>query len=133
MHEVKVSVAAANLKAEAFARAMAGGQVGLYMGPKPATADASLGSAVLLARGVFGEPAFAAASKGMVVANITSDASARAAGKPNFYRLLSKAGVPMGDGTVGPEGSGSDMEMKTDYVVQFAEVRFAFKHQERME
>jgi hypothetical protein len=134
-HEIKVSVAAVNAKADAWAAAMVSGKIRLYQGTKPATADADLGTAVLLAEGTMGDPAFGFAANGLVIANaITKDSDADATGTAQFYRLFKDDGsTPMGDGTCGVTGSGSDLEMATVNIVQHGEVTFpSFTHQESL-
>jgi hypothetical protein len=134
-HEIKVSIAAANAKADAWATAMVSGKIRVYQGTKPATADTSLGAAVLLAEGTMGNPAFGSASNGLLTANaITKDSDADATGTAQFYRLFKADGTtPMGDGTCGVTGSGSDLEMPTVSIVIHGEVTFpTFTHQESL-
>jgi len=134
-HEIKVSTEAANVKAVAWATAMVSGKIRVYQGTKPATANATLGAAVLLAEGTLGNPAFGAAVDGLVEANaITKDSDADATGTAQFYRLFKADGItPMGDGTCGVTGSGSDLEMPTVSIVENGEVTFPiFLHQESL-
>ncbi len=134
-HEIKVSIAAANAKAAAWAALLNGGEIRIYEGTKPANADASLGAAVLLAKGVFGNPAFGNPLDGLVTANaITKDSDAPATGTAQFYRLLqSNQTTPVGDGTCGVTGGGFDLEMATVSIVQHGEVTFpTMTHQESL-
>ena len=134
-HEIKVSIAAANAKAGAWATAMNSGKIRVYQGTKPATADTTLGAALLLAEGTMGSPAFGSASSGLVTAEaITKDSDADQTGTAQFYRLFKADGTtPMGDGTCGVTGSSSDLEMPTVSIVQHGEVTFpSFTHQESL-
>lgn len=134
-HDIKVSTAAANAKADAFGAALNGGAIRIYEGTKPASANASLGAATLLAELTFGAPAFGAAVDGLIIANpITKDSDANATGAAQFYRLFASDGTtPMGDGTCGVTGSGSDLEMPTTSISQHGEVTCAgFAHQEAL-
>jgi len=134
-HEIKVSTTAASAKADAWGAAMNSGKIRLYQGTKPATADTSLGAAVQLAEGTFGNPAFVAASNGLITANaIAKEIDADVTGTAQFYRLFKADGATaMGDGTCGITGSGCDLEMPTVSIVQHGEVLFpTFTHQEAL-
>jgi hypothetical protein len=134
-HNIKVSTAAANAKAEAWGTAMNSGKIRVYQGTQPATANTTLGAAVLLAEGTMGAAAFGTATDGLITANaITKDSSADQTGTAQFYRLFKSDGTtPMGDGTCGVTGSGSDLEMPTVSIVQYGEVTFpTFTHQESL-
>jgi len=134
-HEIKVSTQAANLKADAFGVAMNAGLIRVYQGVKPATGNAALGAAVLLGELNFGNPAFGAAVNGLATANaITKDSSADNTGTAQFYRLFQSDGTtPMGDGTCGITGSGSDLEMPNTSITQFGEITCTgFTHQESL-
>jgi hypothetical protein len=134
-HDIKVSTEAANVKANAFATAMNGGVIRIYEGAKPATANTALGAQVLLGELTFGNPAFGAAANGLITANaITKDSSADNSGNAQFYRLFKSDGTtPMGDGTCGVTGSGSDLEMPNVAITQFGEITCTgFTHQESL-
>jgi len=134
-HEIKVSTQAANLKADAWGTALNAGLIRVYQGVKPATGNAALGAAVLLGELTFGNPAFGAAVAGLLTANaITKDASADNNGTAQFYRLFQSDGTtPMGDGTCGLTGSGSDLEMPNVAITQFGEITCTgFTHQESL-
>lgn len=134
-HNIKVSTAAANLKANAWAAGMNSGYIRIYQGTQPATANTSLGAATLLAELTMGSTAFGAAVDGLLTANaITKDSSANNTGTAQFYRLFQSDGTtPMGDGTCGASGSGSDLELSSTSIVQFGEVTCtSFTHQESL-
>lgn len=134
-HEIKVSTQAANLKADAWATAMNAGLIRIYQGAKPATANAALGGALLLGELTFGNPAFGAAVAGLITANaITKDAAADNNGTAQFYRLFKSDGItPMGDGTCGLTGSGSDLEMPNVAITAGGEITCnGFTHQESL-
>ena len=135
MHEIKVSTQAASLKADAYGTALNAGLIRIYQGAKPATANAALGGALLLGELTFANPAFGAAVAGLITANaITKDASADNTGTAQFYRLFQSDGItPMGDGTCGVTGSGSDLEMPNVAITQFGEITCTgFTHQESL-
>jgi hypothetical protein len=135
MHEIKVSTQAASLKADAFGTALNGGFIEVYQGVKPATANAALGGALLLGVLTFGNPAFGAAVAGLITANaITKDAAADNTGTAQFYRLFQSDGTtPMGDGTCGLTGSGSDLEMPNTSITAGGEITCTgFTHQESL-
>ena len=134
-HEIKVSTEAANIKADAWATAMNAGVIRIYQGAKPATGNAALGAAVLLGELTFGNPAFGAAVAGLLTANaITKDSSADNSGTAQFYRLFQSDGTtPMGDGTCGLTGSGSDLEMPNTSITASGEITCTgFTHQESL-
>jgi len=91
---------------EAVAALANGGSLRIYSGTAPADANASLGGATLLAQLPLGNPAFGAASSGVVTANaITADSSADATGTPSFFRLLASNGTTVVyQGTAGASG-----------------------------
>ena len=134
-HEIKVSTEAANIKADAWATATNAGFTRIYPGVKPATANAALRGALLLGELTFGNPAFGAAVAGLVTANaITKDAAADNNGTAQFYRLFQSDGTtPMGDGTCGITGSGSDLEMPNVAITAGGEITCTgFTHQESL-
>ncbi len=134
-HEIKVSTQAANLKADAFGAALNAGLIRIYQGAKPATANAALGGALLLGELTFGNPAFGAAVAGLATANaITKDVAADNNGTAQFYRLVQSDGItPMGDGTCGVTGSGSDLEMPNVAITAGGEITCTgFTHQESL-
>jgi len=134
-HEIKVSTESANVKATAWGTAMNSGLIRIYQGAKPATANTALGAATLLGELTFGNPAFGAAAAGLITANaITKDSDADNTGTAQFYRLFKADGTtPMGDGTCGVTGSGSDLEMPTVSIAQHGEITCTgFAHQESL-
>jgi hypothetical protein len=134
-HNIKVSTAAANAKANAFATAMNSGIIRIYQGAQPATANTALAGETLLAELTMGATAFGASVSGLLTANaITKDSSANNTGTAQFYRLFQSDGTtPMGDGTCGATGGGFDLELSTTSIVQLGEVTCtAFTHQESL-
>ena len=68
------------------------GKIKIYSGAVPATADASLGAAVLMATPTFGATAFGAAVAGVKTANaITQDSSAAGDTNPATFARLTKS------------------------------------------
>ena len=134
-HEIKVSTEAANVKADAWAAAMNAGGMAIYEGAKPPTGNTAIGAQVLLGVLTFGNPAFGAAVAGLLTANaITKDAAADNSGTAQFYRLFKSDGItPMGDGTCGLTGSGSDLEMSNTTITAGGEITCSgFTHQESL-
>lgn len=103
--------AARDAAADANAAELDGGALQIYGGTAPADADAALGGATLLAELTLGDPAFGAASAGVVTANsITADSSADADGVPTFFRLLTSADAVVYQGdAAGAPGSGEEL------------------------
>lgn len=83
----------------------------------PASANAAIGSCVLLAELTAGSPFAAAASGGVLTANaITQDSSANATGTAAFFRQYDAAGTNcIKQGTVGT--SGQDLNLNTLAIV----------------
>ncbi len=132
-HEIKVSTQAASVKADAWATAMNAGLIRIYQGTKPANGNATVVGATLLGELTFGNPAFGSAVNGLLTANaITKDSSADNTGVAQFYRLFKSDGTtPMGDGTCGVTGSGSDLEMANTSITATGEITCTgFTHQE---
>jgi hypothetical protein len=133
-HNIKVSVASVNAKANAWATAMNAGKIAIYQGSQPATADTAV-VGTLLGTLTLGNPAFGAAVSGLITANaITKDSDADATGTAQFYRLFASDGTtPMGDGTCGVTGGGFDLEMPTTSIVLHGEITCTgFTHQESL-
>lgn len=101
----KVSVAVRNTQAAALTTALANGTLEIYSGTQPASPDALVGGAILLATLTLSSPAFGAPSGGAIVANTITGATAVATGTASWYRAKSSGGVAAIDGTVGTSAS----------------------------
>lgn len=124
-----MSVALRNAQADLYGGELGAGYLRIYAGPVPASADAALGGATLLAELRFGNPAFGSARGGIVSANaINEDPSANATGIASFYRTLKSDGsTVIEQGTVGT--SGADMLVPTTSITKGIEVSvISFTH-----
>lgn len=97
------SVAIRNAKLDAIAPEFDDGYLRYYTGTQPAGPGTAIGSQVLLAELRFDNPAFGAASAGVLTANaITGDADAAATGTATWYRCLASDGTTaLHDGSIG--------------------------------
>ena len=95
-----------NAHADAATALADSGFLKCYEGTKPATANTSVGEAVLLSTHALAATAFGAASEGVcTAAAIGDDVSIDADGTPNFFRVFKANGTdPLWDGTVGLTG-----------------------------
>lgn len=85
------------------------GLLRIYDGSRPATGGAAT---TLLAELTFSDPAFAAASAGVLTADaITADSSANATGTATWFRLVDSTATFVMDGNVGT--SGSDLNLNS--------------------
>lgn len=124
-----IAVAIRNAQADVLGDALDGGYLRVYSGSVPASADAALGGATLLAELTFGSPAVGSPSGGTITANpINSDPSANASGTASFYRTFQSDGTTVVEqGTVGT--SGADMTVPTTTVTAAIEFRVtAYTH-----
>ena len=88
------------------------GSLRIYSGTAPATIDAALGAAVLLATLPLSATAFGAASSGVATANAITSATAAASGTASFFRVLESDGTTgVYQGTVGT--SGAELNLST--------------------
>lgn len=95
-----------NAMADAATALADSGILKVYSGTKPATADTSVGEAVLLATHALDATAFGAATAGVcTAAAIGEEASIDADGTPSFFRVWKANGTDeLWDGTVGESG-----------------------------
>lgn len=110
---MKISTAARNALANAFAGlfdAGAGpGYVEVYTGAPPTNPQTAHGG-TLLGTCVLGDPAFAAASGGTIVANaIANDDDADATGVAASFRAYDSSDNVIEDGTISEAGGGGEM------------------------
>jgi hypothetical protein len=85
----------------------------IYDGSRPATGGTAT---TLLAELTFSDPAFGAASSGVLTASsITGDASANATGTATWFRCVDSDATFVLDGNVGT--SGSDLNLNTTSIV----------------
>jgi len=107
---------AVDTKADALTDLLNGGTLAIFAGPKPATADEPTSEEhTLLAVLGFAPCAFKSAINGRAEAEaITPCPSARAAGKPEWFRAYTPEMLGVFDGTVGPEGDGKTYDLYLD-------------------
>ena len=97
--------AARDAAVNAVAATLNTGLLRIYSGTAPANADTALSGNTVLAELTLGNPAFGAASAGVVTANaITGDSSADATGTPTFFRLFTSGSAVVYQGTAGASG-----------------------------
>lgn len=109
MHNLKHSSGSIHSILRAIARDCNGARIEIYEGPQPKDGDAPARGKFLGAPR-FADPAFHPASNLQIIAfPIVDDANAAAAGTPNYFRVVGTDGDVIFDGSVGPEGSDSDM------------------------
>lgn len=88
----------------------------IYNGTPPASANAALSGNTLLAQLTMSDPAFGAASGGVLTASaITQDSSADATGTASFFRILDSDANVVLQGTVST--SGADLNMTSTSIV----------------
>lgn len=124
---VKISTASRNAEADAIAALVDGGAgagvLRIYTGAQPSGPDTAA-SGTLLAEITLNDPAFAGASSGAIVLDVTpaiSDSSANNSGTAGWCRFLSSteaAGTGLGviDASVGSSGSGADLILSSTSV-----------------
>jgi hypothetical protein len=100
---LKLSTASVNAMVDAHSALLNNGYLRIYDGAQPVTADTPISTQTLLAELRFANPAFAASSGGVAIANtITADSSANASGTASWYRTFESDGTtPVSDGSVG--------------------------------
>src|SRR5438128_938143 len=99
---ITLSVAAASVAADELCALLNGGNVRLYDGARPATADTAITTQVLLASPTFANPAFAAAVSGVATANaVVWDTDAAASGTTTWFRAVTSGAASVCDGSVG--------------------------------
>jgi hypothetical protein len=123
---LKLSNAARSAAADAIAdmcdAASAAGTIKIYDGTAPATADTAVTTQVLLATLTFSDPAFGAASNGVVTADtITDDSSADASGTATWARIEDSDGTNIMDVDVGT--AGATLVLNTTSIIAGAVVR----------
>jgi len=102
-----------NTMLDAIRSAYNSGKLRVYSGTVPASADAALGGATLLAELTLNATAFPASSGGVLTANaITRANAAVASGTASFFRLLGSDGTTvLAQGAVGLSGDVPTPEM----------------------
>lgn len=101
-----------NSKMDAVDAAVNGGAgagvLKIYDGTQPADADTAVSGQTLLAELTFSDPAFGAASGGVITANsITDDSSANATGTAAWFRVEDSTGTTVFDGDVTTSAAGT--------------------------
>ncbi len=109
-NNVRTSIASWNLALNAAFDVLNAGFVEIYSGSQPATPDAGIGGATLLATCNLSATAFGAASAGTKTANAIANGTAVATATATWFRCYKSDGTTaVLDGTVGT--SGTDMIM----------------------
>ncbi len=100
---LRLTNAAVNAEADAFARLLDNGYLRLYSGTQPATADSALSGNTLLAELRFSATSAPAAAAGVLTFSaITTDTVADATGTASFFRAFKSDGTTaVYDGSVG--------------------------------
>jgi len=117
-----LSAAAVNAMADALGTLLNGGRVRIYTSPRPATADTAVTTQTLLAAPTFANPAFAAATGGVITANaLTSDSDAAASGTAVWFRAVTSGAATVCDGSVGVTDA-ADCVLSTLSIIQHGTV-----------
>src|SRR5216117_1315738 len=99
---ITLSAVAASAAADALCALLNGGNVRLYDGARPITADTAITTQTLLASPTFANPAFAVAVAGVATAHaVVSDTDAAASGTTTWFRAVTSGGASVCDGSVG--------------------------------
>lgn len=115
----KFSDEAANTATDAVCALLNNGKLRIYDGAQPATVDTPVVAHHLLSELTFGNPAFAAASGGVVAATaIAPDSDAKATHAATWFRCVTSGGLAVFDGSVGV--AGCDLNLDTVSIVQHA-------------
>jgi len=117
----RIGVSARNAAATAIATLLDGGaaagKIEIRTGSQPAT-PATAASGTLLATLTLTDPAFGAASTGVVTAaTITGDSSADATGTAGWFRAMDSNNVAIIDGSVTATGGGGDLTLNSVSIV----------------
>jgi hypothetical protein len=117
---VRLSTAARNAAADAVVDLIdagsGAGQVKIYSGSQPATAnDAATGT--LLATINLADPAFGSASTGTASATDPGAVNASTSGTAGWFRVLDSAGATVHDGSCSATGGGGDMTLSSTALV----------------
>src|SRR6266704_3232939 len=108
MKTLRTSIAARNAMLNALASGASNGFVRIYGGEQPVTPEEQISTQPILAELDFGNPAFSAASGGVITANAIEDEDdALASGTATWFRIVGSNGIALWDGSVGE--SGTDM------------------------
>lgn len=123
-YQTNLSNATVNVQADALARRLDNGYMRLYSAPMPGNADIAVTTQTLLAELRFSAVSAPAAINGVLSFNpILSDTAANASGEAVWFRAYGEDGVAVVmDGSVGPTGSSSNLELATNVIVENAMV-----------
>lgn len=119
----KMAEDAVNIEADALGTRLNSGFLRIYDGVQPTTADDAIVGQILLAELTLGNPAFAAATGGVIIANaITSDNDANQTGIASWFRIVRSDGITKGfDGSAGV-GAGFNLNLNSTAIQQHAQV-----------
>lgn len=120
--QTRLSNVTVNGQADNLARRLDNGYLRLYSGTQPGNADTAVTTQVLLAELRFSAVSAPAAINGILTFNpIVSDSAANESGEALWFRAVAADGTTVVlDGSVGPTGSGSNLELSTNQIVQNA-------------
>jgi hypothetical protein len=128
-HNNKMSELAVNAEADRLAQLANNGFIRIYDGDQPASADDALTDQNQLCELLLGNPAFGAASGGVIAANaITADPDADATGVATWFRIYESDGTTaLWDGSVGD--ANCDININSVTIQQHANVSLvAYSH-----
>lgn len=114
----KLSTAIVNHTADLFGAMFASGNIKIYSGTQPATADTSA-SGTLLATITLPSTPFAAASAGSLTRSGSWTATVATTGTAGYFRMADASGGTYRlDGTITVTGGGGDMELSSTSLQQ---------------
>lgn len=121
----KITVATANVVADAYARLLDGGKIRVYSGDIPATAATAITTQILAAEFTLTNPSAPAASNGSIALNEVQPATGLATVEATFFRVLTLTGAVIIQDTVGDADLGAPQEpfglvLTTRFIVQNA-------------
>lgn len=117
---LRMSTVAVNGMADHLARRVNGGKLQICSGSQPSGADKTITDQTILVEFLLPNPAFGEAEKGKIVCHEIEPTRAVASGKATWYRVMTAAGAPLWDGSVGE--SGCDMNISDTEIFAGAEV-----------
>lgn len=113
-HNFQLAEASANAAADAVCRRANGGAVRLYDGTQPGSPDMPVQGQRLLAECRLSDPAFTPAVGGVAQSGpIQDEAENPGTGTATWFRVVSKTGQAVFDGTVGRRGERVDLALNT--------------------
>lgn len=108
----RLALAARNAEADAFASLLDGGTASFYSGAQPATPETAA-SGTLIGTQTLANPAFGAASSGVITANAAAVGTVSTGGSPGWVRLKTAGGTAVADFTCGTSGADATINKAT--------------------